>query len=352
MRRLAGFRAGQPLQPVLTAATALGVLAVLTRSEWLQVVACGLFGLVASSALSLVFDKGCEVTLQHPNDLVVGEPVEICLTVENHSLRRSRPLALRYELVAVRPLAPTVSVYVDPVPPGERVEARATLVPQARGEATQVRWSVAQLGAFGLFTIKPVRTMERRVVVAPVQARPVALHLDGGVLDGSGVMRAGLDVRGVREWQPGDAARHVHWRATARTGEIRVLERGDPTHGALGVLIAGRAGDPRFETVLATTAATVRLAMDDGAQCYAWLEQPGAGCFGLLTTASITTPFSRAEQAGLASPQGFSHLLQHVGAGGRLLLAVADDVPPSWVAQVREVASSSGLEVVDMRELA
>jgi uncharacterized protein (DUF58 family) len=352
VRRLAGFRAGRSLQPVLTAATALVVLAALTRSEWLQVVACGLFGIIVSSALSLVLDKGCEVTLRHPNDLVVGEPVEICFTVENHALRRSRPLALRYELVAARPLAATVTVYVDAVPPGEQVEARATLLPEARGEAAQARWSVAQLGAFGLFTIKPVRTLERRVVVAPAAAPPVALHFDGGALDGSGVLRAGLDVRGLREWQPGDAARHVHWRATARTGEIRVLDRGDPSHGALGILLAGRAGEPRFESVLATTAATVRLAMDDGADCYAWLEQPGAGCFGLLTTASSATPFTRVEQAGLASPQGFSHLLEHVGAGGRLLPAVADDVPPSWVAQVRDVASSSGVEVVDMREFA
>jgi len=47
------------------------------------------------------------------------------------------------------------------------VEARATLTPLARGEATCARWSVAQLGAFGLFSVKPVRTLERRVAVAP-----------------------------------------------------------------------------------------------------------------------------------------------------------------------------------------
>jgi uncharacterized protein (DUF58 family) len=330
----------------------LAVLAILTRSVWLQVVACGLFGLVASSALSLLFDRGCEVTLRHPNDLVVGQPVEVCFTVENHALRRSRPLALRYELVSGRPLAPVVTVYVDPVPPGGRVDARATLTPDARGEATGARWSVAQLGAFGLFTIRPVRTLERRTLIAPAPVPPLSLRVDGGAPGGSGAMHVGLDVRGVREWHPGDAARHVHWRATARTGEIRVLERGEPAHGALGVLIAGRAGEPRFESVLATTAATVRLAIDDGADCYAWLEQPDAGCFGLLTTASCAMPFIRVEQAGLAAPKGFAHLLEHLGAGGRLLLAVADDVPPSWVAQVRDVASSSGLDVVDMREFA
>ena len=241
-RRLAGFRAGRPLQPVLTAAAALIVLAVLTRSVWLQVVACGLLGLVVASALSVAFDKGCEVTLRHPNDLVVGTPVEVCFSVENPSSRRGRPLMLRYELVAARPLAPAVTVYADPVAPGARVEVRATLVADARGEATGARWSVAQLGAFGLFSIAPVRTLERRVLVAPAPAPAVSLRIDGGSPDGAGAVRAGLDVRGVREWRPGDPARHVHWRASARTGELRVLERGEPAHGALGVLLVGQAG--------------------------------------------------------------------------------------------------------------
>jgi uncharacterized protein (DUF58 family) len=352
VRRLAGFRAGRALRPVLAGAAVLVVLAVLSRSVWLQVVACGLLGLVAASALSVAFDKGCEVTLRHPNDLVVGTPVDVCFTVDNPGVRRGRPLLLRYELVAARSLAPAVTVYVDPIPPGERVEVRATLTPEARGEATGARWSVAQLGAFGLFSIAPTRTLDRRVLVAPAPAPPVPLRLDGGSPDGDGAMRAGLDVRGVREWRPGDPARHVHWRASARTGELRVLERGDPSHGALGVLLVGRAGDARFEAVLAVAAATVRLAVDEGADCYVWLEQPGAGCFGRLTPTSTASPFARVERADPPSAKGFSHLLEHVGGGGRLLLALADDVPPGWVAQVRDFAASSGLDVVDLREFA
>ncbi len=337
---------------MLSAAATLVVLAVLTRSVWLQVVACGLLGLVLASALSVVLDNGCEVTLRHPNDLVVGAPVDICFTVENPGLRRSRPLLLRYELVAARPLAPAVTVYVDPIPAGQRVEVRATVTPDARGEATAARWSVAQLGAFGLFSIAPVRTLDRRVLVAPAPAAPVPLRLDGGSPDGDGAMRTGFDVRGVREWRPGDPARHVHWRASARTGELRVLERGEPSHGALGVFFVGRAGDPRFESVLAVAAATVRQAVDEGADCYAWVEQSGAGCFGRLTPTSMMLPFARVETAEPPSPKGFSHMLEHVGDGGRLLLAFADDVPAGWVAQVRDFAASSGLEVVDVRDFA
>ncbi len=55
-------------------------------------------------------------------------------------------------------------------------------------------------------------------------------------------MGAGLDVRGVREWRPGDAVRHVHWRSTARTGRLTVLEYGEPTVDMFGVLIAGTTG--------------------------------------------------------------------------------------------------------------
>lgn len=348
-RRFAGVRAGRPLQSVVSAAAVLLVLSTLSRSVWLQVLGCALLGLAASSAVSLVWASGCEVTLVHPDDLVVGEPVEVRVTVENGGLRRSRPCVLHYDLVAPRPLAPPVTLYIDPVAPGQRVEVGAMLTPQARGEATQARWSVAHLGAFGLLSVRPTRTLARRVTVAPAAAAPAPVLVDGGAPDGVGRPRVGLDVRGVREWRPGDAARHVHWRATARTGELRVLERGEPSHGAVGVLLAGRAGDPRFESVLATTAATLRRLIDDGAECHVWLEQPGAGCFGVLTPSTFATPFIRVERAELPSDKGVSHLLEHVGADGRLLLAIADDVPPGWVAQVRDVAAPSGVEVVDMR---
>ena len=38
------------------------------------------------------------------------------------------------------------------------------------------------------------------------------------------VRGSGTDFHGVREYQPGDELRHVHWRTTARTGTLSVAE--------------------------------------------------------------------------------------------------------------------------------
>ena len=66
----------------------------------------------------------------------------------------------------------------------------------------------------------------------------------------------GLDVRGVREWRPGDAVRHVHWRSTARTGRLAVLDYAEPTSARSACLIAGTTAEARFEAALALAAST------------------------------------------------------------------------------------------------
>jgi uncharacterized protein (DUF58 family) len=345
-----GFRAAPHARLAGLGVVALLLLAGETRSVWLQVAACGLVGLLAASAIALMIDKSCLITIDHPSDLVAGVPTEISFDVRNPHARRSRALVVRYAIDSARPLLPEVTLYVDPVAAGDRVVVRAPVVPVARGESASGRLSVEQIGPFGLFSIRPTRATDKRLVVAPVPARALDLDLSRGGADGAGPLRAGLDVRGVREWHPGDAVRHVHWRSTARTGRLTVLDRGEPAGATLGVLIVGRAGEPRFEAVLATAASTVGVAMAEGVDCYAWLEQPGAGCFGRLTEQSLPRPFTRAELANLPTDKGFSHLLEHIGHGSTLLLAVADDVPAGWLGQVAAAAAAAEIDVVDLRE--
>jgi uncharacterized protein (DUF58 family) len=62
--------------------------------------------------------------------------------------------------------------------------------------------------------------------------------------------RSGLDVHGIREWQPGDGARQVHWRSTARRGRLVVLEREEARGDRLAVCVAGPHGSPDWEVLL------------------------------------------------------------------------------------------------------
>jgi uncharacterized protein (DUF58 family) len=49
-------------------------------------------------------------------------------------------------------------------------------------------------------------------------------ELSGGALRGERVQFATANVSSVREYQPGDAVKHVHWPTTARTGKLMVKE--------------------------------------------------------------------------------------------------------------------------------
>jgi uncharacterized protein (DUF58 family) len=48
--------------------------------------------------------------------------------------------------------------------------------------------------------------------------------------------------RGVREYEPGDEVRHLHWKATAHTGRLMVRELADPRQARLTVLLDTRTG--------------------------------------------------------------------------------------------------------------
>lgn len=73
----------------------------------------------------------------------------------------------------------------------------------------------------------------------PITAGRLRLHYAGRQTAYS--MRGSLDLREVREYVPGDEVRHLHWKATARTGKLMVREYVDPNL-------------PRFTTLLDTRA--------------------------------------------------------------------------------------------------
>jgi uncharacterized protein (DUF58 family) len=59
--------------------------------------------------------------------------------------------------------------------------------------------------------------------------------------DGSGAeLRGSLDLREVREYIPGDEVRHLHWKATARTGTLMIRDYADPDQPRFTALLDNR----------------------------------------------------------------------------------------------------------------
>ncbi|HVK02600.1 MAG TPA: DUF58 domain-containing protein [Armatimonadaceae bacterium] len=89
---------------------------------------------------------------------------------------------------------------------------------------------LATTDPLGLFTFGASLPVETEMVVhpEPIPVRDLAVGGEGmyGVRERDGKTRRGegMDFHGVREYRQGDALRRVHWRTTARTGKLAVVE--------------------------------------------------------------------------------------------------------------------------------
>lgn len=83
---------------------------------------------------------------------------------------------------------------------------------------------------FGLFSDVRRLQCDCEIVVLPkIISMPDVWHVAGHVLtemsDGDGdVSRLGMEFYGVREYRPGDPWRRIHWKATAHTGKLNIVE--------------------------------------------------------------------------------------------------------------------------------
>ena len=109
------------------------------------------------------------------------------------------------------------------------------------------------------------------VLAPPLELSEPVLGSDGDVAFARhGLRSGGHELHGVREHQPGESLRGVHWPATAHRGRLMVKELDDPAGDELAVVLDARASaevggppDSSFELALAAADALVRQAHAD-----------------------------------------------------------------------------------------
>ncbi len=331
---------------VFLGAVALFLLSAQAGSALLLLIACGLAAMLFVSAVWAGFSSALQVNVRTPTDVSVGVPFTAHVAIENLRRWRSGPVTVRESFVAARPLLPDVAVYVDTLGAKQKLGLVVELIPLERGEASSANLTIETHGPFGLFSSRKSvpKPVVARVAPAPVPAIDI---LAGGAGDENAFANQGFEVRGVREWRPGDAVRHVHWRSTARTGSLNVLETGGNEGKRLGVVMAGRGGDASFEAMVAVAASTVGNAIAEGVECFAWSSD--VGCLGKLTVSSFLKPFTRVENAAVPDDNALSHLFEHLGSGATLLMAIPSEAF-SGRAHLEARAASSGIVVIDLLE--
>lgn len=108
-----------------------------------------------------------------------------------------------------------------------------------RGPVLMTEWWLQTGDPLGLFAVRVRGRDGELALVLPryqsLHARPLARELEAVVT----VPRAGsgTEIFGVRQYQPGDPLRRIHWRSTARRGELVVREFEPPGVQNVGIFL-------------------------------------------------------------------------------------------------------------------
>ena len=307
--------------------------------------------LTAGRRLRLTVDRSV-----YPARVTRGRPALARLRVSNPGTRRqpaftaadsAGPVGRTVRVPALLPGAATVLHYELPT-------------------GTRGRWPVGPLtlerrDAFGLARSSTVAGQPATLWVHPRLLPARALfggqrrhHHEGAVTDSA--LRGSLELNDVREYVPGDEVRLLHWKATARTGQLMVRDLADPQRSRFTVLLDTRAGAAtadQFEELVEVAASLLVASVGAGQHT------------GLCTSSGLR--ITAAGAPGSAGP--LLDALSEVGQdeqevrlpadrGGTLAVVCGDGpalVPPAWLrgrfTGVWALALSEAAEVPGVRVL-
>lgn len=338
---------------LLAAGALFALLAVRRADPWLGLLA----GAIAGPALiSLAFRPALTslaVRCDPPARAVVDEPCEHRFSVRNRGRRSVPATRLQHRLRGFE----DVELLVPPLRPGERVERVVRRRPLARGIPVTSVHTLRSGAPFGLLHREVTQHGLSRVVVHPRRSEPADLGALGGDGDlASGVRaRSGQEVHGVREWRRGDDVRHVHWRSTARRGELVVVEPERTTGRRVAMLVACRgvsASSQSAEQLLSAAAWSAAATARDGSSLLLWAGSNGPAELHTTDPGQVLDWFA---SVGVAAPLPLDDARAFLGRcddADAVVLAAAADVPAEQLDLVRSAGAAVGRAVAVFQPVA
>jgi uncharacterized protein (DUF58 family) len=256
----------------------LYLIAASSGAGWLYVISAGIAGTVVVSALLPPYNvRGLKVSRRAPLVGRAGEPLACALEVHNRGLLARHLLEMRDDfagdtgraLVArVRPGAPEVFEYAVENP--------------CRGVYSSGEVTVESAAPFGLFYARRRMRAASSTVVYPRVfdvaglPRPVSEDAAEAEKDEAASPHRGLggEFWGVREYRPGDPARLIAWRQSARSlasGRLSVVELARETDSPLSVALNldPRAPAQAREMIVSAAASLMLRALREGREIVA-----------------------------------------------------------------------------------
>ena len=239
------------------------------QAGWLFVLAAGTMGFLVGS---FFVARGLPATLErsHPPTARVGDDVRVTLKVKNDSRRTSPFMRVEDTHDAFEPLY-AVSERLRSGEHGE-IEAMRRVV----------RRGVFGSGAIKLTTAAPLGFVRREravkvdsgIIVAPrwvdLPTFPILEPSSSPLeqLHERARTGAGQEYVAVRDYRPGDPAKWVHWRSSARRDQLVVREFEQEVSTPISILVSGmdtgEAPDSAFEAVVSAAASVALYALATG----------------------------------------------------------------------------------------
>ena len=250
-------------------AAVLFLLGTNVQAGWLLVLCALLSGtLVSGLILPGRMLRGIDVERRAPGEVVQGEEAFVDLIVTNRA--RGVRLGLTFDDPHVAP----TSLYVTKVSPGERVELVTVRPARKRGVQEASVVTLRSAAPFGVAERRRTIPVAGSTIVLPAVVPLGPLPFLAAASDPSRHWRSdphrgsGPEYLGIREYRPGDSARHVHWPSTARTGTVMVRELEEEHSHRLAIVVdtltdVGDEGTP-LDACCTAAASIARVALVGG----------------------------------------------------------------------------------------
>lgn len=209
----------------------ISLAALNTGNNLLFLILASLIAIILMSGiLSSITLSGVGMRLELPEHIFAGQPVRASIELENEKLTLPS-FSLRVEAITPKNAPPgallETPVYFPYLTKRGRAQQNVPISFRARGVYRQDAFRIVTRFPFGFLQKAHRLTLQTEAVVYPSvePTREFFEILPGlqGALESLAKGR-GQDLYALRDYVPTDSARHVHWKASARSGSLMVRE--------------------------------------------------------------------------------------------------------------------------------
>jgi uncharacterized protein (DUF58 family) len=209
----------------------VAIAALNTGNNLLFLILASLIAIILmSGVLSSITLSGISMRLQLPEHIFAGQPVRGLVEVHNEKLTLPS-FSLRVEGVRAKTSAHAAMletpVYFPYIPKHDRAQQVVPMTFPRRGIYSQEAFRIVTRFPFGFLQKARRVDLKSEALVYP-SVEPTRNFFE--VLPGmQGALESlakgrGQDLYALRDYQPRDSSRHVHWKASARLGSLMVRE--------------------------------------------------------------------------------------------------------------------------------